>query len=498
MSTFPSPTELPPRSSGPVERAGSQLPVVLLAGDGIGPEVTTVARRVLDVASGGALAWREHLAGAAVFAAGDLSGLPAPTRAAIAECGVVLKGPLETPIGVGAKSANVTMRKLFGLYANLRPARVLPGITGPFTDRPLDLLVVRENVEDLYAGIEHLEADGVAQALKVMTREGCERIVRTAFELARAQGRRRVDVVTKANILKLTEGMLLDAFRRIAREYPELAAGELLVDNCAHQLVVRPETLDVLICSNLHGDIISDLTSGLVGGLGVAPSVNLGDGVAVFEPVHGSAPDIAGQDRANPTATLLAGAALLEHVGLVEAAGAVRDAVAATLAAGIQTGDLAGAAGVGCTAFGEAVLDRLVVPAFVPASLPEPTTYAAEVAATPSPAAARVDGGVDVFVEWDGPTSLLAARLAEAADRAGEVFSLGLLANLGTMVWPDGPTATAGVVCARFHGAVQGSAWAAAVAQLLAELADEVVWVHVERLSHFDGVRGWALAQGER
>lgn len=473
------------------------IPVVIIPGDGIGPEVTSAARCVLDLATAGAITWVEAEAGAVVFARGDQSGVPAATRDVIATYGVAFKGPLETPIGSGAKSANVTLRKLFGLYGNVRPARELPGVGGVFAGRGLDLCVVRENVEDLYAGIEHLEAPGVAQALKVMTKEGCERIVRLAFELARSQGRRRVEVVTKANILKLTEGMLLEAYRSIAPEYPEFIHGELLVDNCAHQLVIRPEHHDVLICSNLHGDIISDLTSGLVGGLGVAPSANLGDGVAIFEPVHGSAPDIAGRDLANPTAAILAGALLLRHLGLTAAADAVEGAIGATLTAGIRTTDL-DPAGVSCSAFAAAVCERLTAPASGAQKLQAPSVVRSECATEVVPAVHREDAGIDIFIEWRGTTTELRRHITRATLTSGEAFELTLLALLGNKVWPDGPDQLEGVVCARFTTALQGRAWATASSQLLAALGEELTWVHVERLSRFDGTRGWTLAQGER
>jgi hypothetical protein len=213
---------------------------------------------------------------------------------------VVLKGPLATPLGGGGKSANVTLRKLFETYGNVRPVRELPGVATPFSGRGVDLVIVRENVEDLYAGIEHMQTPGVAQSLKLITRKGCEKIVRLAFELARAEGRPSVHCVTKSNILKLTEGMLQRTFEDVAREYPEIAAHHMLVDNCAMQLVMRPEQFSVLVTTNMNGDILSDLASGLVGGLGFAPSANLGADVAMFEAVHGTAPDIAGQDKANP------------------------------------------------------------------------------------------------------------------------------------------------------------------------------------------------------
>ena len=267
--------------------------MTLIRGDGIGPEVADEVVRLLD-AAGAPINWQDAVAGEEAFGGGIRSGVPAETLDSIAETGVVLKGPLGTPVGDGEKSANVTLRKLFETYANVRPARELAGVPSAFTGRGIDLIVVRENVEDLYAGVEHMQTAGVAQCLELITRPGCERISRLALELARAEGRREVTVVTKANIMKLTEGLLKRTFEEVAADYPDIETRHILVDNCAHQLVMRPEQFDVLVVSNMNGDIISDLASGLVGGLGFAPAANLGPDVAIFEAVHGTAPDIAG------------------------------------------------------------------------------------------------------------------------------------------------------------------------------------------------------------
>ena len=223
----------------------------------------------------------------------------------------VLKGPLETPVGFGEKSANVTLCKLFETYGNIRPVRELPGVVTPYSGRGIDLVVVRENVEDPYAGIEHMQTPGVAQCLKLISRKGCEKIVRLAFELALAEGRKRVHCATKSNITKLTEGLLKHTFEEIAPEYPDIEAQHIIIDNCAHQLVKKPEQFDVIVTTNMNGDIISDLTSALVGGLGFAPSANLGNDVAIFETVDGSAPKHAGKNVINPTAVILSAVLML-------------------------------------------------------------------------------------------------------------------------------------------------------------------------------------------
>ena len=287
--------------------------VTAIPGDGIGPEVMEAARRVL-AAVGVPIEWEDAEAGGAAFARGIVSGVPDSAIASIARTRVVFKGPLETPVGHGGKSANVTLRKLFETFANVRPVRELPGVPTRFSGSGVDLVVVRENVEDLYAGIEHMQTPSVAQCLKLISRKGCEKIIRLAFELARAEGRTRVHCATKANIMKLTEGLMKKVFEEIAPEYPGIEAKHIIIDNCAHQLVMTPQQFQVIVTTNLYGDILSDLCSGLIGGLGFSPSVNLGHDVAIFEAVHGSAPDIAGQDKANPTAMILTAAMLLRHL----------------------------------------------------------------------------------------------------------------------------------------------------------------------------------------
>jgi len=296
--------------------------VTLIIGDGIGPEVVAATRRIIE-AAGVAIAWEEREAGAEVFKRGLPSGVPPETIASIRETQVALKGPLETPIGFGEKSANVTLRKLFETYANVRPVRELPGVKTPFSGRGIDLVVVRENVEDLYAGIEHMQTPGVAQCLKLMSKKGCERIVRLAFELAVAEGRKKVHCATKANIMKFTEGLMKRTFEEVAKEYPQIEANHIIIDNCAHQAVRTPEQFDVIVTSNMNGDILSDLTSGLIGGLGFAPGANLGDDVAIFEAVHGSAPKYTGKNVINPSAVLLSGTMMLRHIDEFAAAQAI-------------------------------------------------------------------------------------------------------------------------------------------------------------------------------
>lgn len=328
--------------------------ITLIPGDGIGPEVSGAARQVLD-ASGVAFQWQEALAGvAALDALGD--PLPEATIEAVRAADATLKGPTTTPTGVGFRSVNVAIRQQLVLYANFRPARSLPGIKTRYDD--VDLIVIRENTEGLYSGLEHVVVPGVVESLRIITAIASERIARFAFETAERQQRRRVTCVHKANILKLSDGLFLDSCRKIAAEFPAIEFDDCIVDAAAMKLVSNPHQFDVMVMENLFGDILSDLTSGLVGGLGVTPSANVGDGMAVFEAVHGSAPDIAGKGIANPTALILSGVLLLRYLGEKEAADRVERAIRAVLAAGeTMTGDLGGQANT--KQFTEAVLGEL-------------------------------------------------------------------------------------------------------------------------------------------
>jgi isocitrate dehydrogenase (NAD+) len=315
--------------------------VTLIPGDGIGPEVAEATRRVID-ASGAAIAWHEMPAGLGPF---EATGTPLPpaTLASLEATRVGLKGPITTPVGGGFASVNVALRKAFDLYANYRPARSMPGVPTRFKD--VDLIVVRENTEGLYSGIEHQVVPGVIESLRIVTESGSERILRFAFEVARREGRRKVTVIHKANILKLSDGLFLAIARRIAEDFPEIEYAESIVDATAMRLVMDPKQFDVLVMENLFGDILSDLAAGLVGGLGLAPSGNIGESVALFEAVHGSAPDIAGKGIANPTALLLSGVMMLRHLGEAAAADRIEDAVRRVLGDGkVRTGDLGGTA----------------------------------------------------------------------------------------------------------------------------------------------------------
>ncbi len=314
-------------------------PVTLIPGDGIGPEVAAAAQKVVD-ATGIKIDWHYHQAGAEVI---NRFGTPLPeeTLESVKRDKVALKGPIATPIGTGFRSVNVELRQRLELYANYRPAKSIKGIKTPYKN--VDLIVMRENTEGLYSGLEHVVIPGVIESQRIITQKGSERIISAAFRVAKKYGRRKVTVVHKANILKLSDGLFLEVAKHIARNYPEIEYEEAIVDATAMKLVQDPTRFDVLVMENLFGDIISDLTSGLIGGLGVAPSANIGVNGAVFEAVHGTAPDIAGKGIANPTALVLSGALMLQHLEEHEAAAKIYKAVNTVLGEGKNiTKDLGG------------------------------------------------------------------------------------------------------------------------------------------------------------
>ncbi len=325
--------------------------VTLIPGDGIGPEITKVAVEVIE-ASGVNIEWESVLAGeSALCEYGD--PLPDDTIASIRKNRVALKGPLTTPVGGGFQSVNLRIRKALDLYANLRPVRKFKGINTPFDD--IDMIIVRENTEDLYSGLEHIVVPGVVESLKIITEKASKRISQFAFAIAEKWNRKKVTVVHKANIMKLSDGLFLKTVREEAVKHPDIGYNELIVDNAAMQMVIDPGQFDILLTENLYGDIFSDLAAGLIGGLGLAPGANIGDEIAVFEAVHGSAPDIAGKNVANPIAIILAGALMLEWIGEVNAGKKIKKAVEKVIADGkVRTRDLGGNSNT--TEMGEAII----------------------------------------------------------------------------------------------------------------------------------------------
>ncbi len=473
--------------------------VTVIPGDGIGPECVAAAVEIIN-ATGVGIDWIERHAGERVFKQGIASGVPQDTIDSINSTRVVLKGPLGTPVGFGEKSANVTLRKLFETFANIRPVRELPGVTTPYTGQGIDLVVVRENVEDLYAGIEHMQTPDVAQCLKLISAKGSEKIIRTAFEFARSEGRQSLACATKANIMKLTEGEVKRTFERIAPEYPDIKSWHVIIDNCAHQLVKKPGQFDVIVTTNMNGDIISDLTSALVGGLGFAPSANLGNGIAIFEAVHGSAPKYAGKDVINPTAVILSSVMMLKYLGEFEAAAAIEHAVLTTLLDGKLTGDVVGYdKGVKTSEYTKAVIKNLgrkaegwKVRTAKPIKMPELSRNQVF-----RPAKTKEVVGADIFVE----SAVVPAELGPSLEAISEgtPLKLKMISNRGTKVYPDG---NPNIDCVSQHRcrfmtrSGQPIQFDDALALSRKINATHEV-CHIERLLRIDGADGFTKAQGE-
>lgn len=474
--------------------------VTLIEGDGIGPEVVGATCRVID-ALGVGIEWESCLAGAKIFKAGDSSGVPQETIDSLKRNKVALKGPLETPVGYGEKSANVTLRKLFETYANTRPVRDIPGVETPFSGRNIDFVVVRENVEDLYAGIEYMQTPSVAEGLKLITWKGCEKITRFAFELARAEGRKTVHCATKANIMKLTEGLLKKVFEEVSGDYPDIEAKHIIIDNCAHQMVIRPEDFDVIVTTNMNGDIISDLGSGLVGGLGIAPGANIGNEVAIFEAVHGSAPDIAGKNLVNPTAVLFSGVMMLRHMGEFEAAKTIEQAILYTLGIEkIYTGDLVrGGACVGTKEFTDAVIRNLGKKTDFWSSRDYKEIRLPQVKDNgPQPKSCRVVGA-DIYIQSDLSADQLGQQMESLS--ANAPIKLKYISNRGLIVYPMvggmSPDTVDHWRCRFILRDEQGSLKDQDLFRLLDKVQQDHAWMHIEKLNEYDGSPAFTKAQGE-
>ena len=482
--------------------------ITVAKGDGIGPEITDAVLRVLDAAECG-LTYEHIEVGEKVYRSGNTSGIPAVAWDALRRNPVFLKGPITTPQGGGYKSLNVTIRKTLGLYANVRPCRSFH----PFvhTQHPgMDVVVVRENEEDLYAGIEHRQTTDVFQCLKLITIPGSEKIVRYAFEYARANGRKKVTCLVKDNIMKVTDGLFAEVFRRVGKEYPELEQEVQIIDIGTARVATRPERYDVIVTLNLYGDIISDVTAELTGSVGLAGSANIGDHVSMFEAIHGSAPDIAGKGIANPSAMLNAACLMLVHLGKADKAELIQNAWLKTLEDGIHPGDIfregVSTMKAGTAAFADAVIERL---GQRPDSL-QPVEMRGRQALQyqyQRPQVKKELCGIDVFVD-DGSTTPdeLAERLRAAAEG---ILQLKLITNRGVKVWPEGFPET---FCTdhwrcRFvstEATIQaGKAdyrpipMDAVLALLNALHGAGVEVVKTEHLYLFDGERGFSLGQGE-
>jgi isocitrate dehydrogenase len=489
--------------------ASGRHTVTVAHGDGIGPEIMEAVRAILD-AAGAPLSYERVDIGREAYDAGHRTGVPPAAWDTIRANPAFLKAPITTPQGGGYASLNVTLRKALSLFANVRPTKAFaPYVASPHPG--LDLVIVRENEEDLYAGIEHQHTAETAQALKLVTRPGCERIVRYAFEYARACGRRKVTCMTKDNIMKHTDGLFHAVFDEVAAQFDDVAADHHIVDIGAARLAAQPERFDVIVTLNLYGDILSDIAGQIAGSVGLAGSANVGDGLAMFEAVHGSAPDIAGRGIANPSGLLAAATQMLVHLGEAEVAQVVGNAWLATLESGVHTPDMyrqdLSHTEVGTDGFTEAVIQRL---GQAPVQL-RPVAYregGIRVGAAPLPPARKELVGVDVFLDWsaDGraPEALgdgrapevLGRQVQQAAQAAG--WELSIVTNRGVKVYPGGWPETLVSDHWRCRFLAQGAATFPGVLALLRALHEAgLEVVKTEHLYTFDGQRAYSLGQGE-
>ncbi len=476
-------------------------PVAVAFGDGIGPEIMKSVIGLIQ-AAGARIEYLPIELGQSVYNRGFTSGIEPAAWETIRSTGVLLKAPITTPQGGGFKSLNVTIRKTLGLYANVRPCSAY----APFvqTAHPkMNLVVIRENEEDLYAGIEHRQTDEVYQCLKLITRPGCEKISRYAFEYARAHGRKRVTCMTKDNIMKLTDGLFHKVFDEIGSEYPEIEKEHRIIDIGMARVASRPEEFDVILTPNLYGDILSDVASEIAGSVGLSPSSNIGDQCAMFEAIHGSAPDIAGQGIANPSGLLLAAVMMLVHIGQPEVATRVHNAWLKTIEDGIHTKDIfvAGVSDalVGTSGFADAVKDRLGKQPVKFAAVQYANQPVMKIQTAPMLRTAEVKTlvGIDIFVQWNSAVSELADRLRSAqTDR----LQIQMVTNRGVKVWPGGFPET---FCTdhwrcRFITDPYAEVSPAEVSELITNIYREKLdFIKAETLCLFDGNPGFSLGQGQ-
>ena len=493
----------------------SKLRIALAAGDGIGPEIMEAVRGIFQAAG-----VDEHIdfvpveMGERVFTTGDSRGMTDDATQAVEDTGLLFKGPMGTPIGGGGKSINVTLRKMYGAFCNLRHFQTLPKVDTVYSKAgvPVDFYVVRENIEDTYGGIEHRLTNDVVECKRLISAPGCDAVHAEAFRTASRLGIDKVHCGHKANIMKMTDGLFLERFRVIARDHPEIEIEDVIIDALCMKLVLKPQDFKMVVLPNLQGDIVSDLAAGLVGGLGFAPSANIGKHVSIFEAVHGTAPDIAGQNKANPTSLLLSGIMMLRHIGMLKQAAHIENALIRTLETGIHTGDFGdgSSASVGTREFGEAIAGNIgsVPDSREPTPVPEqdapshtrperPT--ANELRQTFTQVTSR-HVGADLYID----TTMPAAELATHLERLVEAtpFKLTMMSNRGTQVWPSGSIFTDCVDYWRVRFEVRDPATKGSFSQgplisLLGKIAEKFLITDFQPLKEFDGKPGYSLAQGQ-
>ena len=426
------------------------MKIAVAKGDGIGPEIMDAVLRIFT-ANNIPVEYEFVDMGKWVFDKGFSNGMTPDAKQTIEKLGILFKGPMETPKGKGVKSVNVTARKTWNTYANKRVFQTLHGVDTVFSKAGIniDITVVRENIEDTYGGVEHMLTHDVALSRRFITRPGSMQVIRYAFEMAKKKNARRITCGHKANIMKITDGLFLECFYEVAKEYPELKSDDIIVDDLCMKLVTRPDTFDVIVLTNLQGDIVSDLCAGLVGGLGFAPSANIGDHICIFEAVHGTAPDIAGKNIANPTALLLSGIAMLRHIGLMENAAIIENALLYTLESGVHTGDFGNKSipSVNTTQFADAIIDNFGKQPAVAAkpilpNMPMTNTHFV-LEKNPMLISSEMNEekivGVDMFIESAEQPQVIAKKCER---HAGVKFKLVNISNRGTQVWPTGSVYT--------------------------------------------------------
>lgn len=501
-------------------KPAQRLKIALAPGDGIGPEIMDAALALFKEAG-----VHNHVdfvpteMGRVVFDKGNTRGITDESVRTIEDCGIVFKGPMETPKGGGGKSVNVTLRKLFSTFANFRVFKTLPGVQTVYSKAGinLDFSIVRENIEDTYGGVEHRLSNDMIQCKRLISAPGCDQIHRFTFHTARKLGIKKVFCGHKANIMKMTDGLFLERFKVAAKDFPEIEIGDVIVDALCMNLVIKPQQYQMIVLPNLQGDIVSDLAAGLVGGLGFAPSANIGKNISIFEAVHGTAPDIAGKGLANPTALILSGLMMLRHIGLLKQAAIIENALLCALETGLHTGDFGDPALPGYTKepattgqFLKGIVDKLgeKPKTVTPAEVPEDATPTFE----PSP---RPEGqtmirtfvnivshvvGCDIYL--DSPLSPPA--VAEEMTRASQdtPFKLSLISNRGTQVWPTGSVYTECVDYYRVRfelreGNLPGTIGQSRAVALMDKIAEKFTICSYELLRIFDGTKGYSMAQGQ-
>lgn len=483
------------------------MKIAVAKGDGIGPEIMEAVIGIFNAAKL-PLEYQYVDMGKWVFDKGFSIGMTPEAKDTIEQLGILFKGPMETPKGKGVKSVNVTARKTWNTYANDRKFQTLSGVDTVFSKAGIniDLTIVRENIEDTYGGIEHMLTQDVAIARRFITRGGSEQVIRYAFEMAQKKGARRITCGHKANIMKLTDGLFLEVFNEIAKEYPNLKADDVIVDDLCMKLVSRPDLFDVIVLTNLQGDIVSDLCAGLVGGLGFAPSSNIGDHISIFEAVHGTAPDIAGKNIANPTSLLLSGLNMLRHLGMMEKAVMIENALLCTLESGVHTGDFGDKSipSVNTTVFAQAIIDNF---GKQPMHHPKPSLQDFEFvptnsAITKNPMLMSSKNephkivGADFFVETTlQPNDLAAVAIKQEKNQ----LKLVTISNRGTQVWPTGSVFTNLVnqYRIRFETDAASPLTQADILDLYSALSKDLKISSLEILSMWGDKKAYSLAQGQ-